>query len=132
MCKHGHWLGNDRKILYKMPIVASHSQETSHLLYIRWSFPANDSGNLARVNRNTFTINNMTQIGHFRKPELTLLQLSIELILPQRLENHAQMTFMFFLRLGENENFIDKYHDKIIILMEHAIHRLHEISRCIR
>ena len=37
------------------------------------------------------------------------------------------MLFMFFLRLGVNENVINKHHDKLIqIFHKHLVHQIHE------
>ena len=56
----------------------------------------------------------MSQKFHLYKPKFTLAELGVQLMVSQGLENNPQVTLMLLLRLGVNQNVINKDHDKLI------------------
>ena len=72
----------------------------------------------------------MTEEGNLVNLELTLTELSIQLMLPQPLQHKLQMNFMLCLRLGKDQNIINKdHHEDIQIIHENLVHQVHEESR---
>ena len=72
----------------------------------------------------------MTLEWNLVNPELGLAELSIQLVLPQTLQQEPQMLFMLFLCLGEDQNIINENHHKDIqIIHEDYVHQMHEESR---
>jgi hypothetical protein len=75
----------------------------------------------------------MTQEQDFADLEFTFAQLGIQLMLPQSLQYHPQMLLVLLLFLGIYEDIIDEHHYELVqIIHEHAVHQVHEESRCIR
>ena len=75
----------------------------------------------------------MSQEPHLNKPKLALTELDIQLMVPECLENNSQMILMLLLRLGVDQNVVNKDHNKLIqIGLEYPMHEIHECRWCIR
>jgi hypothetical protein len=74
----------------------------------------------------------MPKERYFIQPELTFIELGIELIISQLLQYQPQMFLMLSIILGINQNVFNVYHNKLIkIFHEHLIHQIHEVGWCI-
>jgi hypothetical protein len=58
----------------------------------------------------------VTQEWNFTQPELTLAVLGIELMITQSLKHNAEMPFMLFLALREDQDVVNEDHDKLVQL----------------
>ena len=56
----------------------------------------------------------MTKKYNLFHPKLTLVEFSIELVQSQKMQGSLQMFFMFFSKLGIDEDVINKNNDKFI------------------
>ena len=71
----------------------------------------------------------MTEEWNLVNLDLTLAEISIQLMLPQSLQHELQMNFMLCLKLGKDQNIINKDHHKNIqIIHENHVHQMHEES----
>jgi hypothetical protein len=88
--------------------------------------------NLAWVNYNTLSGDDISQKGNFLQPESTLARFSIELIVPESLQNNSEMSSMLFFTLGIDQVVVNEYHDKLVQFRhEYRVHQVHEICRSI-
>src|SRR4051812_8362663 len=72
----------------------------------------------------------MAQEGNFFQPELTLAELSINLMLTKCPQHYPQVTIMLLFRFGIDQNIIDEHHKKLVkVLHKDLIHEIHEVSR---
>ena len=70
---------------------------------------------------------------HLSKPKLALTKLGIQLMIPKCLENNPQMILMLLLRLGVDQDVVNKDHKKLIqIGLEYPMHEIHECRWSIR
>ena len=75
----------------------------------------------------TFVGHNMTQEGHLSKPELTLAEFCIQLMLSKYLQGYSQILFMIFLGLRVDENVINEYYDnEVKVFTEASVHEIHK------
>ena len=75
----------------------------------------------------------MSQEFHLSKPKFTFAELDIQLMVHECLENNLQMILMLLLKLGVDQDVVNKDHNKLIqIGMEYLMHDIHECCRCIR
>ena len=75
----------------------------------------------------------MSQEFHLSKPKLALTELGIQLMVPECLENNPQMILMLLLRLGVDQDVVNKYHNKVIqIGLEYPMQEIHEYRWGIR
>jgi hypothetical protein len=72
--------------------------------------------NLAWINYNTLSGDDMSKKQNFLQPESTLAELGIELMVPKSLQNHSEMLRMLFFILGIDQDVINKDHDKLVQL----------------
>jgi hypothetical protein len=71
----------------------------------------------------------VTQEWNFVELELTLVVLRIELVITQSMKHNAEMPFMLFLALREDQDVINENHDKLVQLChEYRVHQVHEVS----
>jgi hypothetical protein len=77
-------------------IIASQPKETSYLRHRRWRLPLQDLFHLARVHRDSFSLNHVAQECHFLDPELALAKHGVQLVLSQLLKYNSEVIFMFF------------------------------------
>ena len=75
----------------------------------------------------------MPQESHLSKPKLALTELGTQLMVPECLENNLQMILMLLLRLGVDQDVVNKDHNRLIqIGLEYPIHEVHECCWRIR
>ena len=75
----------------------------------------------------------MSQEFHLSKQKLALTELGIQLMVPECLENNCQMILMLLLRLGVDQDVVNKYCNKLIqIGLEYPMHEIHECRWSIR
>jgi hypothetical protein len=66
----------------------------------------------------------------FLQPESTLAKLGIKLMVTKSLQNNLKMLPMLFFALGIDQDVIDEYHDKLVLLRhEYGVHQVHEMCR---
>jgi hypothetical protein len=92
-------------------------------------FPLFYNLDLSGIYTDSLSSENMTKKGDFFKPEVTLAELGIKLILPQLLQNHSQVLFMLFGGGGIDKDVINEHHYELVQLVhEYLLHHVHEIS----
>jgi hypothetical protein len=68
----------------------------------------------------------VTQEWDFAQSELTLAELSIELMITQSLKHNVEMLFLAFRK---DQDVIKEDHDKLVELFhENRVHQVHELS----
>jgi hypothetical protein len=88
--------------------------------------------NLAWVDCNALSGDDMSKKGNFLQSESTLAEFDIELMVPKSLQNNAEMPHMLFFTLGIDQDVINEDHDKLVQLRhEYRVHQVHEICRSI-
>jgi hypothetical protein len=66
------------------------------------------------------------------KPECTLTELGIKLMVTKSLQNNPKMLLMLFFILRVDQDVINEYHDKLVKLRhECGVHQVHEMCRSI-
>jgi hypothetical protein len=70
------------------------------LRYRSWKLPIKYFLNLAWVNCNTFSGDDMSKKWNLLKPECTLAELGIKLMVTKSLQNNLKMLLMLFFILG--------------------------------
>jgi hypothetical protein len=74
----------------------------------------------------------MSQKWNLLKPEYTLVELGIELMVTKSLQNNLEMLCMLFFALGIDQDIINEYHYKLVQLQhEYKVHQVHEMYRSI-
>jgi hypothetical protein len=102
------------------------------LRYRSWRLPIKYFLNLAWVNYNTFSGDDMSKKWNLLKPECTLAELGIKLMVMKSLQNNPKMLLMLFSILGVDQDVINEYHDKLVQLRhEYRVHQVHEMCRSI-
>jgi hypothetical protein len=102
------------------------------LRYRSWRLPIKYFLNLARVNCNPHSRDDMSKKRNIVQPESTLVEFGIVLMAPKSLQNNAEMSCMLFFALGIDQNVINEDNDKFVQLWhEHGVHQLHEMCRSI-
>jgi hypothetical protein len=71
--------------------------------------------NLAWINCNTLSGDDMSKKRNFLQPESTLAELGMELMVSKSLQNNLEMLRMLFFTPGI-EDVINEYHDKLVQL----------------
>jgi hypothetical protein len=88
--------------------------------------------NLAWVDCNTLSGDDVSKKGNFLQPESTLAKFGIELMVTKSLQNNSEMLCMLFFTLGIDQDVINKYHDKLVQLWhEYGVHQVHEMCMSI-
>jgi hypothetical protein len=77
-------------------------------------FPLFYSLDVSGIYSDSLSSENMTKKGNLLKPEVTLAELSIKLILPQLLQNHSQVLFMLFGDGGIDKDVINEHHYELV------------------
>jgi hypothetical protein len=73
--------------------------------------------------------NGVPQEFHTLQPEFTFGELSIKLMISQKLKDNSEMFGMFFLVFGVDEDIIDKDHYEFVKLChKHGVHEVHEVG----
>jgi hypothetical protein len=88
--------------------------------------------NLAWINYNTLSGDDMSKKQNFLQPESTLAELGIELMVTKSLQNSSEMLCMLFFTLGIDQDVINEDHDKLVQLQhEYRVRQVHEMCRSI-
>jgi hypothetical protein len=72
--------------------------------------------NLAWVDCNTLSGDDMSKKWNFLQPESTLAELAIELMVSKSLQNNSEMLRMLLFTLGIDQDVVNGDHDKLIQL----------------
>jgi hypothetical protein len=103
-----------------------------NLRYRSWRLPIKYFLNLAWVNCNTLSVDDMSQKRNILQPECTLAEHGIELMVSKSLQNNSEMLCMLLFTLGIDQDVVNEDHDKLIQLWhEHGVHQVHEMCRSI-
>jgi hypothetical protein len=86
------------------------------LRYRFWRLPIKYFLNLAWVNCNTLSGDDMSKKRNFLQPESILTKFVIELMVPKSLQNNSEMLHMLFFTLGIDQDVVNEDHDKLIQL----------------
>jgi hypothetical protein len=74
----------------------------------------------------------MSKKWNLLKPESTLAEFGIKLMVTKSLQNNPKMLLMLSFILGVDQDVINEYHDKLIqLLHEYGVHQVHEMCRSI-
>ena len=92
--------GDLGEFLDEATAIASESEETSDLLDRLWRSPIKNSLNTFWVDGNAILGNQMTKVGYFGKPELTLGVLGIEFVFSKLPQHKTKVFNMFSIILG--------------------------------
>jgi hypothetical protein len=102
------------------------------LRYRSWRLSIKYFLNLAWIDCNTFSGDDMSQKWNLLKLECTLAELGIKLMVMKSLQNNLKMLFMLFFILGVDQDVINEYHDKLVQLRhDYGVHQIHEMCRSI-
>jgi hypothetical protein len=72
--------------------------------------------NIAGVNCNTLSGDDMSKKGNFLQPASTPAEFGIDLMVPKSLQDNTEMPRMLFFTLRLDQDVINKYHDKLVQL----------------
>jgi hypothetical protein len=78
------------------------------LRYRSWRLSIEYLLNLAWVNYNTLSRDDMSKKGNFLLLESTLAEFGIELMVPESLQNNSAMSRMLFITLGIDQDVINE------------------------
>jgi hypothetical protein len=102
------------------------------LRYQSWRLSIKYFLNLAWVDCNTLSGDDMSKKRNFLQPESTLAKLDIELMVSKSLQNNPEMLRMLFFTLGIDQYVVNEDHDKLIQLRhEHGVHQVYEMCMSI-
>jgi hypothetical protein len=88
--------------------------------------------NLAWINCNTLSEDDMSKKWNFLQPESTLAEVGIELMVTKSLQNNSEMLCMLLFTHGIDQDVINEDHDKLVQLRhEYRVHQVHEMCRSI-
>jgi hypothetical protein len=88
--------------------------------------------NLAWINCNTLSGDDISKKRNFLQPESTIAELGIELMVMKSLQNHSEMLRMLFFTLEIDQDVINEDHDKLVQLRhEYKVHQVHEMCMSI-
>jgi hypothetical protein len=74
----------------------------------------------------------MPKERYFLQLELTLAELSVQLVCPQFPQHYSKMLLIFLHTLGVNKYVVNEDYDKLVQLFhEHLIHEVHKICWCV-
>jgi hypothetical protein len=103
-----------------------------NLCYRSWRLPIKYFLNLAWVNCNSLSGDDMSQKRNFLQPENTLTKFGIELMVPKSLQNKVEMPHMLFFTFGIDQDVFTEDNDKLVQLQhEYKVHQVHEMCRSI-
>jgi hypothetical protein len=102
------------------------------LRYRYWELPIKYFLNLAWVNCNLLSRDDMSKKRNFLQPESTLAEFRVELMVLKSLQNNADVPLMLFFTLRIDQYVINEDHDKLVQLWhEYGVHQVHEMCRSI-
>jgi hypothetical protein len=110
----GHRFLDSREVGNESMVVSRQSYETADLVHGLGWFPIHHLLNFARICGDTILGNSVPQEFHTLQPEFTLGELSIKLMIPQTLEDNAEMFGMSFLVFRIDEDIIDEDHYEFV------------------
>src|SRR3954467_2084005 len=125
--------GNLGEVLDETAAIAGESEETSDLLDGLGRIPVKNSLDTFWGDGNAILGNDMTKVGYFGKPELTLRILSIEFVFSKLFQYKTKMFSMFFFILGVYQYIIQINHDELVeVFHEYIVHQSGESGWGIR
>jgi hypothetical protein len=90
-----------------------------------WGNPIHNGLDLRRIHVNAISKNNIFEEFHFSLMEFAFLQLNIESNFFELVQNKSNISFMFLLALGKNEDVIDVTNHKFIqVFTKNIIHQM--------
>jgi hypothetical protein len=102
------------------------------LHYRTWRLPIKYFLNIAWVDCNILSRDDMSQKQNFLQPKSTLAELGIELMVSKSLQNNSEILRMLLFTLGIDQDVINEDHDKLVQLWhEHGVHQVHKMCRSI-
>jgi hypothetical protein len=88
--------------------------------------------NIAEVNCDTLSRDDMSKKQNFLQSESTLTEFGIELMVMKPLQNNTEMSCMLFFTLKIDQDVINEDHDKLVQLrLEYGVHQVYEMCRSI-
>jgi hypothetical protein len=88
--------------------------------------------NLAWINCNTLSGDDMSKKRNFLQLESTHAELGIELMVSKSLQNNSEMLGILLFTLGIDQDIINEDHDKLVQLQhEYRVHQVQEMCRSI-
>jgi hypothetical protein len=88
--------------------------------------------NLAWVNGNSLSGDDISKKRNLLQPENTLAEFDIKLMVTKSLQNNTEMSRMIFFTLGIDQDVINEDNDKLVQLRhEYRVHQVHEMCRSI-
>jgi hypothetical protein len=100
------------------------------LHYRTWRLPIKYFLNIAWVDCNILSRDDMSQKQNFLQPKSTLAELGIELMVSKSLQNNSEILRMLLFTLGIDQDVINEDHDKLVQLWhEHGVHQVHKMCR---
>jgi hypothetical protein len=102
------------------------------LRYRSWRLLVKYFLNLAWVNCNSLSRDDMFKKRNFLQSENTLAEFGIELMISKSLQNNVEMSCMLIFTLGIDQDVVNEDHDKLVQLWhECRVHQVNEICRSI-
>jgi hypothetical protein len=88
--------------------------------------------NLAWIDCNTLSGDDMSKKRNFFHSESTLAKLGIELMVMKSTQNNSEMLRMLLFTLAIDQDVINEEHDKLVQLRhEYGVHQVHEMCKSI-
>ncbi|KAJ0734712.1 hypothetical protein HanPI659440_Chr11g0423371 [Helianthus annuus] len=129
---NGKRLRNLREILDKPLVVTRQTQELTDFSWSLRCRPILDRVNLGWIDVNSILIDYVAKEMDFTKPKVTFRKLSIKLFCSKEFQNESQMTLVFLLTLGIDQDVVDENNNKLIqVWFTHSVHEIHENRRCV-
>jgi hypothetical protein len=88
--------------------------KATYLRYRFWRLPIKYFLNLAWVNCNSLSRDDMSKKRNFLQPESTITEFSIELMVLKLLQNNTEISRMLFFTLEIDQDVINEDHDKVV------------------
>jgi hypothetical protein len=102
------------------------------MCYRSWKLPIKYFLNLAWVNCDPLSRDDMSKERNFLQSEITLAEFGIELMVLKSLQNNTEILHMLFFALGIDQDIVNEDNDKLVQLRhEHGVHQVHEMCRSI-
>ena len=112
------------KVLDEAVVVVGKAKELLHTLDVGGWLPVSDSGHLVHIDAEFARANNMAEVLHARLPKLALLELRLQLMLPQTSKHFAQMLFMSVRGVTIDQYVVQVHQNKVIdVTRHHSVHQ---------
>jgi hypothetical protein len=86
------------------------------LHYRSWRLPIKHFLNLAWVNCNHLSRDDMSKKRNFLQPKSTLAEFGVKLMVPKSLQNNPEVPRMLFFTLGIDQDIVNEDNDKLVQL----------------